>query len=81
MRFALAAYNVGLGHVLDARRLAAREGMDPDKWFGNVENALLLLSQKKYAARARHGYCRGGQPVAYVAHIQSLYDAYVRVTE
>ncbi|MEQ9503772.1 MAG: transporter substrate-binding domain-containing protein [Deltaproteobacteria bacterium] len=81
MRFALASYNVGLGHVYDARRLAARQGLDKDVWFGNVEKALLMLSEKKYADRARHGFCRGREPVAYVSHIQSLYDAYVKVAE
>ncbi len=79
VRMALAAYNVGLGHVHDARRLAARMNLDDSKWFGNVEKAMLLLSQPKYARRARHGYCRGQQPVKYVAHIQSLYDQYVQI--
>lgn len=79
MRMALAAYNAGLGHVYDARRLAKAEGMDQDRWFGNVEKAMLLLSDKKYAKKARHGYCRGREPVAYVSHIQSLYDQYVEV--
>lgn len=81
VRFGLAAYNAGLGHVYDAQRLAKEKGWDPNRWFGNVEKAMLLLSQPEYARRARHGYCRGGEPVKYVSHIQSLYEAYVEVAE
>lgn len=77
---ALAAYNVGLGHVNDARRLAREKGWDPDRWFGNVERAMRLLSKKEYARRARHGYCRGGEPVAYVRRIRDVYQAYQRAT-
>lgn len=77
--FALAAYNAGLGHVHDARRLARRLGKDPDRWFENVEAAMLKLSEPEYARQARHGYCRGGQPVAYVRHIQEKYEAYVKL--
>jgi membrane-bound lytic murein transglycosylase F len=76
VRFALASYNAGRGHVLDARRLARQQGWDPDKWFGNVEKAMLLLKERSYARKARHGYCRGDEPVQYVSKIQSRYDAY-----
>ena len=79
MFFALASYNAGYGHVLDARRLAEAEGLDASRWFGNVEKAMLLLSQPQHARRARHGYCRGKEPVAYVRHIDELYQAYVKV--
>jgi membrane-bound lytic murein transglycosylase F len=78
--FALAAYNVGLGHVYDARRLAREKGWDPETWFGHVEQAMLLLSRREYARRARHGYARGREPVAYVAHIRDRYRAYQRAT-
>jgi membrane-bound lytic murein transglycosylase F len=81
MWFSLASYNAGLGHVMDARRLAAQKGWDPDRWFDNVERAMLLLSQKKYYTQARHGYVRGSEPVAYLDRISSLYKAYVRFTE
>ena len=79
VHFALAAYNAGLGHVFDARRLAKSIGLNPDLWFGNVEKAILLLQQPKYAAAARHGYCRGSESVKYVAAVQEYYDAYVTV--
>jgi membrane-bound lytic murein transglycosylase F len=81
MWFSLASYNAGLGHVMDARRLAAQKGWDPDRWFDNVEHAMLLLSQKKYYTQARHGYVRGSEPVAYLDRVSSLYKAYVRLTE
>ena len=79
IRFALASYNVGYGHVLDARRLAREMGWDPNRWFGNVEQAMRLLSQPDYYERARYGFCRGGQPVHYVKNIQNFYDAYVEI--
>ena len=81
IRFALASYNVGYGHLLDARHLAREKGWDPDRWFGHVEEAMRLLSQPAYYKRARYGFCRGGQPVHYVENIQNLYDAYVAVLE
>ena len=77
IHFALASYNVGYGHLLDARRLAREQGWDPDQWFGHVEKAMLLLAKPAYYNRARYGFCRGGQPVHYVANIQQSYEAYL----
>ena len=79
IRFALASYNAGYGHVMDARRLAAKRGWDPDRWFGNVEKAMILLEQPRYYRKARYGYCRGSEPVQYVSNIQLLYDNYVKL--
>lgn len=79
--FALAAYNAGLGHVRDARRLARRLDLDPNRWFGNVERAMRLLSQRKYARRAHYGYVRGSEPVRYVRAVRDRYRAYVRLRE
>ena len=76
--FALASYNAGNGHVVDARRLAEDQGWDPDRWFGHTERAMLLLARREYAHRARHGYCRGGEPVDYVRKIRQRYVAYAR---
>jgi membrane-bound lytic murein transglycosylase F len=81
VRFALAAYNAGKGHVDDARRLAKDMNLNPDKWFGNVEKAMLLLQDPKVAKKARHGYCRGEEPVKYVSEIQSRYDNYLTVVK
>ncbi|NVJ07325.1 transporter substrate-binding domain-containing protein [Myxococcus sp. AM001] len=81
LRFALASYNAGLGHVLDARRLAIEQGLDPNKWYGNVAKAMLLLEQPQYFKRARHGYVRGSEPVKYVSEIQTRYGNYVAVVQ
>ena len=74
--FALAAYNAGLGHLLDARRLAREQGLDANRWFDHVEQAMLLLSEPRYYRKARHGYVRGIEPVTYVRDIRDLYNAY-----
>ncbi|MEO0815567.1 MAG: transglycosylase SLT domain-containing protein, partial [Myxococcota bacterium] len=79
VRFALASYNAGFGHVGDARRLAQEEGLDPNRWFGNVEKAMLMLQQPRYYRRARYGFVRGQEPVNYVSQIQLRYDNYVKV--
>lgn len=80
MWFALAAYNAGVGHVRDARRLAKRQGWESSRWFDNVEKAMLLLSKRKYAKQARHGYVRGSEPVKYVREIRDRYHAYLKLT-
>lgn len=74
--FALAAYNAGLGHVTDARRLAEEEGYDPDVWFGQVAEVAPLLQRRSVHQRFQHGYCRCNEPVAYVRKIRSRRDAY-----
>ncbi|RME24319.1 MAG: hypothetical protein D6806_09765 [Deltaproteobacteria bacterium] len=79
LRFAIAAYNAGIGHVRDARRLAWRLGLDPNRWFGHVERAMLLLEKPAYYERARYGYCRGSETVQYVSEIQGKYEAYSRL--
>ena len=79
VRFALAAYNAGVGHVSDARRIARRKGWDANRWFGNVERAMLLLQKPRYYRRARYGYCRGAETVRYVSEIQNRYDNYVKI--
>jgi len=80
INFALAAYNAGLGHVYAAQKLAREMGLDPNQWFGNVEKAIVLLQKPEYAAKARYGYCRGGQPVAYVARVRQMEAKYKRMS-
>ncbi|PHS31685.1 MAG: membrane-bound lytic murein transglycosylase MltF [Methylophaga sp.] len=70
---ALASYNVGLGHVEDARKLTEGSGGDPDLW-PDIKTRLPLLSKKKWYERTRHGYARGGEPVHYVQNIRRYYD-------
>jgi membrane-bound lytic murein transglycosylase F len=71
--FALAAYNVGAGHVQDARRLASQEGLDPDRWE-SVAKTLPLLRYRTYFRNAEQGFCRGDITVAYVKHILIYWD-------
>ena len=79
LRMALAAYNAGFGHLEDAQRLAAERGLDPHKWFGNVEQAFALLERPAFYQHARHGYCRATEPVNYVSQIQQRYESYVKL--
>ena len=65
MKFALAAYNVGMGHIYDARVLAKRLHKDPDSWI-DIREILPLLTQKKYYRTLKYGYARGAEPVKYV---------------
>ena len=70
---ALAAYNVGIGHVEDARVLTQRSGKNPDLW-PDIKESLPLLSKKKWYETTRYGYARGGEPVRYVENIRRYYD-------
>ncbi len=71
--FAVAAYNVGFGHIEDARILAQQMGRSPDRWE-DVRTALPLLSQERWYSRTRHGYARGWEPVRYVENVQAYLD-------
>lgn len=73
---AVAAYNVGFGHVSDARKLASRRGDNPDKWV-DIKAILPLLSKRKWYKQTRYGYARGWEPVRYVENIRSYYDILV----
>jgi membrane-bound lytic murein transglycosylase F len=66
---ALAAYNIGLGHLEDARVLTDRAGDDPHLWR-DVRKYLPLLLQKKHYGSVKHGYARGNEPVQYVQNIR-----------
>ena len=70
---ALAAYNIGLGHLEDARVLAQRQGFNPDHWT-NVKRALPLLALPEHYEKAKLGYARGGMPVAFVDRVRGYYD-------
>lgn len=78
IKFVLASYNVGLGHVEDARNLANKYGADPTVWNDNVEKYLLLKSHKDYFTDpiVNSGYCRGDEPVNYVRDILLYYEQY-----
>jgi membrane-bound lytic murein transglycosylase F len=70
---ALAAYNVGQGHVQDARKLARKKKLDPNQWESLAET-LPLLRYRKYYKHAKYGYCRGTEPVKYIKQIMIYYD-------
>ncbi|MBQ0721130.1 MAG: membrane-bound lytic murein transglycosylase MltF [Gammaproteobacteria bacterium] len=70
---ALAAYNIGFGHLEDARILTERHGKDPDRWQ-DIRNYLPLLQQKKYYSTLRYGFARGREPVQYVQNIRHFHS-------
>lgn len=70
LKFALAAYNVGLGHILDAQKLAQQIGLNQNSWT-DLKKVLPLLSQKKHHKTLKHGYARGSEAVKYV---DAVYD-------
>ena len=70
---ALAAYNIGQGHIQDARKLARQMNLDPDKW-ASLTKTLPLLRYRKYYQKAEYGYCRGTEPIEYVKQIMIYYD-------
>lgn len=70
---ALAAYNVGQGHVQDARNLAVKKNLDPNSWE-SLAQTLPLLRYRKYYKDAKYGYCRGTEPVMYLKQIMIYYD-------
>jgi len=71
--FALAGYNVGFGHLEDARILTQKAGKDPDKWQ-HVREHLPLLSNPRYYSQTRYGYARGHEPVQYVSNIRKYME-------
>jgi len=80
IKFILASYNAGSGHVLDARRLALKYGRDPSLWDGHTAEYLLRKSRRQYFndPAVRHGYCRGQEPFDYVVEVLGRYEHYKR---
>ncbi|AHN70742.1 hypothetical protein CF65_00077 [Aggregatibacter actinomycetemcomitans HK1651] len=81
--FALAAYNMGLGHLLDARRLTKNLGGNPDNWL-DVKNNLPLLAEKRYYRNLKYGYARGYEAFQYVENIRRYMNSimnYYRIQE
>lgn len=70
---ALAAYNVGLGHLFDAQEITRLRGGDPQRW-ADVRESLPLLQKREWYSQVRHGYARGGEPVIYVRNIRRYYE-------
>ncbi|WP_430813495.1 transglycosylase SLT domain-containing protein [Carboxylicivirga sp. RSCT41] len=78
IKFTLAAYNCGYGHVADARRLAKKYNLDPNRWDDNVEKMILALRYPKNFndPMVKHGYLRGTEPYTYVREIFERFDHY-----
>ena len=74
---ALASYNIGRGHLLDARQLARTLGKNPDSWE-DMEQVLPLKADKRYYPSTRYGYARGYEPVHYVQRIRNYQDVIAR---
>ena len=70
---ALAAYNIGLGHIWDARDLAREHNLDPNKWSSLLQT-LPLLKYHKYNKNLRFGYAKGTEPIHYTQQIMIYYD-------
>jgi peptidoglycan lytic transglycosylase F len=70
---ALAAYNIGQGHIYDARELAKKSGLDPDKWE-SLSKTLPLLQYRKHYMNTQFGFCRGTEPIRYIKQILIYYD-------
>ncbi len=81
LKFVLASYNVGIGHVLDAMRLAEKNGKSPIIWTNNVDYYILNKSNPKYYNDpvVQFGYCRGEEPYHYVREILERYEHYKNV--
>lgn len=74
---ALASYNAGYRHIQDARKIAKEKNLDPNSWY-TLKKTLPLLCYPKYYKKARHGYCRGSEPVKYVDRILTFYDILIK---
>ena len=78
IKFVLAAYNAGSGHVTDAIALARKNELDPRVWEENVAQAMLWEMDPEYYndSVCVYGYCRGTEPVDYVVKVLDRYEYY-----
>ena len=73
---ALAAYNMGYGHLLDARRITTERGGNADRWV-DVKDSLPLLTERRWYSKARWGYAKASETRIYVRNIRNYYDILV----
>ncbi len=78
--FALASYNVGYGHLEDARVLTQRHGLNPDSWV-DVKKTLPLLTRSDFYGTLKRGFARGGEAVILTENIRNYFDILVRYEE
>lgn len=78
LKFILASYNVGLTHIIDARKLALKHGKSPVIWDDNVEYYLLKKAESKYFRDpvVVAGYCKCEEPVNYVKNVLERFEEY-----
>lgn len=83
IKFVLASYNAGLGHIIDARNLAGKYGKKQNVWNGNVENMILQKSNPMIYNDpiVKCGYCRGQETYLYVKEIIRRYKYYKTIPE
>jgi membrane-bound lytic murein transglycosylase F len=74
---AIASYNVGYGHLEDARILAQRQGLNPDSWT-DIKKTLHLLAKPSYFSSLKHGFARGGESIIMTENIRNYYDILVK---
>jgi membrane-bound lytic murein transglycosylase F len=81
-KFVLAAYNAGIAHIYDARRLAEKYNKDPNRWEGNVDFYILNKSKPEYYndSVVRYGYCRGEETYSFVNEIYDRFEHYKIIT-
>jgi membrane-bound lytic murein transglycosylase F len=78
LKFVLASYNAGPGHIKDAQKLARELGLDPRRWDGSVERALMLLNKPRYFMLpfVKNGSCKGSQTFLYVREVGGTFRKY-----
>lgn len=80
LKFILASYNAGPGHIKDAQRLAGKLGLDIRRWDGSVERALLLLARPRFfmLPEIKNGYCRGHETFWYVRDVVAAFTQFAK---
>lgn len=83
IKFILASYNAGPGHVMDAIRLASKYGKDPLIWDNNVDYYLLHKNERRFYqdSLAKNGYCNGPQAYHYVHRVLETYNNYKNINQ
>lgn len=82
IKFTLAAYNAGIGHIYDAQRLAEKYGKDPYVWDDNVAEYIRMKNDPEYYNDpvCKHGYLRGSETFNYVREVMERYNYYLHKT-
>jgi membrane-bound lytic murein transglycosylase F len=82
-KFVLASYNIGPGHIIDARNLAKKNGADPNVWDNNVARYLLSKSDPKFYNDpvVKYGFCRGTETFRYVTEVLERYEHYKNIVK